>query len=163
MTVIRPVRSEDVASIAGILNPIISDTTITFTPTPLSEADLLKALSENERQERPYLIADRDGSVVGYAKLGPFRSGAGYARTAEITVHVAPEWHGRGIGRALVEALVAQARATGVHSLIAGVSAENANAIKFHEKLGFAHVGLIPEAGYKFDRYIDLVLMQKFV
>ena len=163
MTLIRPAIAEDAAGICAILNSIISETTITFAPTQVTAADVIEGLSSHSDRGDPYLVAEEDDTVLGYAKYGPFRSGQGYARTVEITVHLAPSSRGKGLGCHLVASLEQHARAAGIHSLIAGISPENAHALIFHEKLGFERVGVIPEAGHKFDRFIDLVLMQKFV
>ena len=163
MTLIRTARPEDAKGILSVLNPIIAETTITFSPTQVTEAELCAALADHQRRGDPYLVADIDGVIAGYAKYGPFRAGDGYARTAELTIHLSPTARGHGLGRRLLNALHEHAGNAGIHSLIAGISAENAPAIAFHGKLGFAQVGLIPQAGYKFGRFIDLVLMQKFV
>jgi phosphinothricin acetyltransferase len=163
MTLIRPARPDDAAGILTILNPIIAETTITFSARRLSDADIRDTLTDHHGWNAPYLVAESDGAIAGYAKYGPFRAGDGYTRTAEITVHLAADARGQGTGRRLVGALEDHARGAGLHSLIAGISSENASAVEFHTKLGFEHVGLVPQAGYKFGRFIDLVLMQKFV
>ncbi|SDX36273.1 GNAT family N-acetyltransferase [Litoreibacter albidus] len=163
MSVIRSATAADAAGICAILNPIIADTTITFSPNPVTGADVALAIATHVARSAPYLVLEHDRQVQGYAKYGPFRDGEGYARTAEITVHLSPSARGHGWGRKLVVALEDHARSHGLRSLIAGISAENRTALEFHAKLGFAHVGTIPEAGHKFGRYIDLVLMQKSV
>ena len=163
MTLIRPARPDDAVGILAILNPIIAETTITFSARKLSETDIRGALSDHHGWNAPYLVAESNGTIAGYAKYGPFRVGDGYARTGEITVHLAANARGQGTGRRLVGALEDHARGAGLHSLIAGISSENDSAVEFHTKLGFEHVGLVPQAGYKFGRFIDLVLMQKFV
>lgn len=163
MTLIRPARPSDATGICAILNPIIQETTITFSPQPVTPSDVKDGVANHAQRGDPYLVAEDSGAVVGYAKYGPFRSGLGYAQTVELTVHIASTLRGRGLGRTLVTALEDHARAAQVHSMIAGISAENPPAIAFHKKLGFSQVGLIPRAGHKFERYIDLVLMQKFV
>jgi len=154
MTGIRPARPGDAPGIAAIMAPIIRDTTITFSPTPLAPEGVDIANT---------FVATQGAEVIGFAKHGPFRGGAGYAHTAEITLHLAPQARGTGLGKALLEQLEIQARDAGKHSLIAGISAENDNAIGFHAHHGFAEVGRVPQAGHKFGRYIDLVLMQKFL
>ena len=163
MTLIRAARPEDSVGILAILNPIIAETTITFSPSQLSEVDLCDQLSDHQKLGMPFLVAENDRIISGYAKYGPFRTGKGYARTAEITVHLAPSARGMGLGKRLVSELEDHARSAGLRSLIAGISAENVQAVAFHEKFGFEHVGLVRQAGYKFERFIDLVLMQKFV
>ncbi|WP_281857085.1 GNAT family N-acetyltransferase [Litoreibacter halocynthiae] len=163
MTLIRTARPEDAKGILSVLNPIIAETAITFSPTQVTEAELFAALADHQRRNDPFFVADMDGVIAGYAKYGPFRAGDGYAHTAELTIHLSPTARGRGLGRRMFNALHDHASAAGIHSLMAGISAENAPAIAFHGKLGLKKVGLIPQAGYKFGRFIDLVLMQKFV
>lgn len=164
MTVIRSATPSDASSICAIFNPIIEETTITFSSTLVTENDVVEGIANLGDRGDPYLVAENDtGAVEGYAKYAPFRAGTGYARTAEITVHVTSTARGKGLGRALVSALEDHAHAANIHSLIAGISAENLQALEFHKKLGFERVGLVPKAGHKFGRFIDLVLMQKFV
>lgn len=160
---IRPAEPDDARAIAAILSPIIAQTTITFTSQPLAAADVQADIAAHRERGDPYLVAEQDGAIAGFAKYGPFRGGPGYARTAELTVHLSPAARGAGHGRALVDALVRHGRAAGMRSLIAGISAENDSALKFHEKLGFSQVGQVQDAGFKFDRFIDLVLMQKIL
>ncbi|MEP3347899.1 MAG: N-acetyltransferase family protein [Litoreibacter sp.] len=166
MTLIRPAQAKDAAGICAILNPIIANTTITFSPDPITQDDVIEGLSNHAARAHPYLVAEDDsagGAVVGYAKYGPFRAGAGYARTVEITVHLAPCARGQGLGRKLVKTLEDHARATKLHALVAGISSENTSALNFHTKLGFETVGTLPQVGHKFGRFIDLVLMQKYL
>ena len=101
--------------------------------------------------------------VQGFATYGQFRGGNGYATCIEHTVILSPTAHGNGLGRALMQAVESHARDHGAHQMIAGISAENPAAITFHSKLGYHHTATIPQAGYKFGRFIDLVLMQKFL
>ncbi|KAG1647634.1 L-methionine sulfoximine/L-methionine sulfone acetyltransferase [Nymphon striatum] len=163
MTTIRAALPTDAQAICEILNPIIANTTITFSPNLVSESDVREGLEIHRLLGDPYLVAEHSGQVVGFAKYGPFRQGEGYCRTVETTVHLAPTARGLGIGSMLVKTLEDHAHAANKHSLIAGISAENSEALIFHEKLGFSRAGLLPRVGYKFDRFIDLVLMQKFL
>ena len=120
------------------------------------------------------MIADRDrlghatfvtagDAVLGFATYAQFRSGAGYATCMEHSIILAPAARGLGAGRGLMSALLAHAGAAGAHQMIAGVSAENPDGVAFHAALGIVEIARIREAGYKFDRFIDLVLMQKFL
>ncbi len=156
--IIRPARTEDAPAIAAIWNPLIRDTTVTFTSKEKTEAAIAALIAE---RGAGFLVATVSGAVVGFATHGPFRTGPGYARTAELTVNLAEPARGRGIGRALIEALETQARKAGLHVLVAGISADNAPAIAFHRALGYAETGRMPEVGHKFGRWLDLVLMQK--
>lgn len=102
--------------------------------------------------------------VVGVATYGDFRDSVqreGYRFTVEHTVHVDEHVRGRGVGRALMEALVTRAQASGLHAMVGAIDGENHESITFHERLGFVEVGRLPEVGRKFDRWLDLVLVQR--
>lgn len=158
--IIRQARPEDAPAIADIWNRMIRETTRTFTPDEKQPEAIGKDI---EARGPAFLVAERDGRVQGFATYFDFRSGAGYARTKEHTVILADEAIGQGIGKALMQRLEDIARNDGVHSLIAGISGENSEAIAFHQAVGFNEVARIPEVGHKFGRYLDLVLMQKFL
>ncbi|MEJ6394018.1 N-acetyltransferase family protein [Gymnodinialimonas sp. 2305UL16-5] len=147
---------DDIAPITALWNEVIRDTTITFTSADKSRDDIAALI---ERQ--PVFAARQGADWVGFATLGPFRSGDGYARTFEHAIYLNAAARGSGLGRGLMRAVEDAARAEGGHSLIAGISGENAPAVAFHAHMGFAQVGQVPEAGFKFGRYIDLILMQK--
>ncbi len=158
--IVRPARPGDAGALAEIMNPVIDGTTITFAQDRRTPADMAAAIAA-----RPgaCLVAERESRIAGFARFWPFRGGAGYARTMEHTVMLAPGEAGQGTGRLLMEALVAEAEAAGAGSLIAAISAENPDAVAFHAAMGFSEVGRIPRAGWKFGRWIDLVLMQKLL
>lgn len=158
--IIRPVRPDDAEALVAIANPIIAETTITFSSTLRTRRAMRAYIAA--RRER-FLVAETAGEVTGYATCAPFRSGSGYARTFEHTILLAPGARGKGQGRALMEALADRISADGAGSLVAAISAENARAVEFHDAIGFDHVGRIPRAGWKFGRWIDLVLMQKML
>ncbi|MBR9844095.1 MAG: N-acetyltransferase [Rhodobacteraceae bacterium] len=157
---IRPARAEDAAEIAAFWNPIIRDTAVTFSTDEKSEADLNTMIGT---PGEVFLVAELHSAVVGFARYGGFRSGPGYAFAREHTIILSEAARGQGIGRALMQALEMQARAQGVHVLVAGISAENPAAVAFHAAVGYAEVGRMPEVGRKFDRWMDLVLMQKIL
>lgn len=157
---IRPARPEDAAAIADIWNPIIRDTTITFTT---AEKDP-QTLAQEIKGGAPLWVAQGDdGGVVGFACAFQFRGGPGYAHSFEHSVHVLDTQRGKGIGRALMSALEGHLRDAGIHTLFAGVSGENSSGVAFHAALGFAEVARLRDVGRKFGRWHDLVLMQKFL
>ena len=158
--IIRPATPDDAQAIADLVNPVIRDTSITFTIVEKSAADLAAAI---KGAPGSFLVAEVAEQVVGYASFAQFRSGPGYAHTMEHSITIAPHARGQGIGRPLMAALEAQARTAGVHSLVAGVSAENPMGVAFHRALGFQQVAVLPEVGFKFGRWMDLVLLQKFL
>lgn len=106
------------------------------------------------------VAAGPDDEVLGYACFSPLRDYAGYRFTGEDSIYLLPAAQGRGVGRALLGALVAHAREHGMHSLVALVEAGNVGSIRLHERCGFQEVGRMPEAGFKFDRWWDLVTLQ---
>ena len=150
---IRPADATDAHWIAAVWNLVITDTLITFTTDLKSEdaiADLIAA--------QPVLVLP---DQAGFATYGPFRSGPGYARTVEHTIHLAPDAQGQGDGRRLMSALMDHARAAGHHVMVAGISGANLGAVRFHARLGFEKVAHMPEVGRKAGQWLDLILMQK--
>jgi L-amino acid N-acyltransferase len=161
--VIRPVLATDAAAIAAFWNPFIRDTAVTFNPVEKSPAEIAAMIHDRQAAGHGFLVAEHQGHVAGFASYAQFRGGAGYARTMEHTIILSPTAHGYGLGRALMAALEDQARAAGIHSLIAGVSAENPAGRAFHAAIGYAEIGILPQVGHKFGRWMDLVLMQKIL
>lgn len=157
---IRAATSADCAAIADIWNPVIRDSLRTFTTALKTPASVAQSLVEKDTLSHPFLVADQ-GGILGFATYGQFRAGPGYAHTMEHTIILAPEAQGRGVARALMLALEHRARAQGVHSLWAGVSAANPEGLGFHRAVGFVEVARLPEVGYKFDQWIDLILLHK--
>ncbi|MWD27012.1 GNAT family N-acetyltransferase [Aquicoccus sp. SCR17] len=158
--IIRPAAPADATPIAAFWNPMIRDSAVTFS----TEERTPERIAEDIAARGPlFLVAEDGGRVLGFATCFQFRGGPGYRHTMEHTIILAPESWGRGAGRALMEGLAQAAREAGAHSLIAAISAENAPALAFHAALGFAQAGRLPEAGRKFGRWMDLVLMQKML
>ena len=156
--IIRTARAGDAEALTEILNALITGTTVTFT-TELKTVEGVQA--DIARRGAAFKVAEIDGVARGLASYFPFRSGPGYARTQEHSIVLHPDAWGRGAGRALMAALEGEARAEGIHSLMAGVSGENPAGRAFHAAIGFVEVGVLPEVGFKFGRWLDLVLMQK--
>lgn len=154
---IRPARPEDAAAIAGIWNTLIRETTHTFTTVEKDPATLAAQIAGGT----PWWVAEVGGAVLGHATYGSFRGGPGYARTAEHSVHLAPAAWGKGLGRGLMTALEGHARDAGLHVMVAGVSGGNAPGIAFHTAIGYREAGRMAEVGFKWGRWLDLVLMQK--
>lgn len=153
--IIRPATATDAPAIAAIWNHYIRNTTVTFLPDEKSTEDVEKMIATDV-----CLVAE-EGGVQGFARYFQFRGGRGYVHTVEHTVLLAPGTAGRGYGRGLMRALMADAATAGKHSMWAGVSGENTGGVAFHAALGFEEIARLPEVGFKFGRWIDLVLMQK--
>jgi L-amino acid N-acyltransferase len=159
---IRLAEAGDAAAIAALWNPYIRDTAVTFNPVEKSVADVEAMIADRHAKGHATFVAMGDG-LLGFASYAQFRAGAGYATAMEHSILLAPEAKGQGAGRALIDAVCAHAAAAGAHQMIAGVSAENADGLAFHARMGFAEVARVRQAGFKFSRFIDLVLMQKFL
>lgn len=156
---IRRATGADALAVQALWNHAIRDTLITFNSVEKSPEDVAKAIADSDA----FLVAEENGKIVGYASFFAFRAGAGYAHTKEHSIMLAEGARGRGVGRALMQTLEDEARAQGVHSLIAGVSGSNPMGEPFHASIGYKTLGVVPQVGFKFDRWHDLVLMQKFL
>ncbi|GKY88336.1 GNAT family N-acetyltransferase [Sinisalibacter aestuarii] len=151
------------SGIAAVWNPVIRDSAITFNAEEKSENELVRLIVTRIDAGHGFFVAEEAGEVLGFATYAQFRGGVGYARAMEHTVILAPEARGKGLGRALMAAVEDHARARGVHSMTGGISGENEAGIAFHAALGYGEVARVPQVGWKFDRWMDLVLMQKFL
>ena len=160
---IRPVRDEDFAAIVEFWNPLIRETTVTFSSEEKTLEELAAMVLARRAAGREFVVFEAGGTVRGFASYDQFRAGNGYVHAMEHTVILAPDTRGSGAGRALMTAIEDHARKAGGHSMVAGISGENAAAIAFHKAIGYAHVGHLPQSGRKFGRWLDLVLMQKLL
>lgn len=159
---IRDAVDADLPVIRDILNDAIHVSTAVWSWTPTTLDARRAWLAERAGRGFPVLVAteDDDGPVLGFASYGDFRPWEGYAHTVEHSIYVASHARGRGLGRDLLDALIARARAQRKHTMVAGIEAGNAVSIALHRRAGFAEVGRMREVGRKFDRWLDLVLMQ---
>ncbi len=160
---IRPVRHCDYTAILEFWNPIIRNTDVTFNSVEKTRASLSDELDEKAAQDRPFLVAEDGGEILGFATYGQFRGSNGYARTMENTIVLPPKAHGKGLGRQLMVAIENHARRRHIHSMIAGVSHRNPDGIAFHAAVGYVEVARLPDVGYKFGQWYDLILMQKIL
>ncbi|MBO9397594.1 N-acetyltransferase [Shimia sp. R9_2] len=157
---LRRAAASDAEVVAAIWNAEIRDGVSTFTTVEKTSEQVRAAI---EAEAAAFFVAERAGQIVGFATYGAFRGGPGYARTVEHTVYLTPSARGQGLGRALLEQLEDGAKSAGYHVMVAGVGSENAAGIVFHKTMGFQEVGRLPEVGRKFDRWMDLVLLQRML
>jgi phosphinothricin acetyltransferase len=167
MICIRDATENDVAALADLFNALIHTTTYGYRDAPTTAEEQLVWLRERTAAGFATLVAEDDGEVIGCAHWAGFRGGndrwSGYRHTVEHSIHVDGRHHRRGIGRVLMDALIERARAAGVHVLVAGIDSSNEPSIAFHAALGFVEVARMPEVGRKFDRWLELVLMQRIL
>lgn len=159
---IRPASRSDAPALAGIYAHHVLHGTGTFEeepPTAEVMADRMRAITS---RGWPWLVGEAEGEVVGYAYAGIFRDRSGYRFTCESSLYVHPDHVGRGVGGALLPALMRAAAAAGFERMVAVIGdRENVASIRVHEKAGFAHCGQLDRAGFKFGRHIDVVFMQR--
>ena len=151
----------DLPGLVEIYNEVIANSTAVYSSEPVTLEDRRSWWRTRVAQGYPVLVARDTAGVCGFATFGDFRAWPGYRFTVEHTVHVRAEGRSRGTGTLLVQALLPRAAALGKHVMIAGVDAATEASIRFHERLGFAQSGRLREVGYKFNRWLDLVFLQR--
>jgi L-amino acid N-acyltransferase YncA len=159
---VRPATPADIPAITRIYAHAVRHGTASFELEPPDEAEMTRRQRALLDGGYPYLVAEIDGSVAGYAYAGPYRTRPAYRFSVENSIYVAQEAHRRGIGRVLLDALIAECELRGYRLMIAviGDSAQ-APSIALHRAAGFKMVGAFEGVGYKFDRWLDSVLMQR--
>ena len=159
---VRPSRADDVPRIAAIYAHHVLTGLASFETVPPEAAEIARRREDVLARGLPYLVAEADGALLGYAYAAPYRARAAYRYTLEDSVYVDRACTGRGAGRALLQRLVEECARRGYRQLVAviGDSANRAS-IALHEACGFARVGLLPSVGFKLGRWVDSVLMQR--
>jgi L-amino acid N-acyltransferase YncA len=160
---IRPATLADIPAITRIYGDSVTHATASFELEPPDEAEMARRMQALLDGGFPYLAADAGGALGGYAYAGPFRARPAYRFTVENSVYIAPDRQRRGVGRALLAALVEACEARGFRQMIAviGDSTKQQASIGFHTALGFEHIGILPDVGFKHGRWLDSVLMQR--
>ncbi|MBX9807398.1 MAG: GNAT family N-acetyltransferase [Flavobacteriaceae bacterium] len=157
---IRPYQTEDTQAILDIINPNILYSTALYDYKIRSYEQQQNILEEKISKKFPVIVAELDGQVLGFGMYSEFRFREAYKFTVEHSVYVNKSFHGKGIGKLLLEELISLARKQKLHTMIAVIDSENQGSVEFHEKFGFKTVGIIKESGYKFNRWLDSVFMQ---
>jgi len=160
---IRDAGLADLPALLAIYNEVIATSTAIYTEQPATLDDRVTWWNARIAQGYPVLVATDGSGVIGFASFGDFRSWPGYRFTVEHSVHVRADRRGGGVGTALMRVLLARAADLGKHVMIAGVDADNQASLQFHERLGFRRVAHFNEVGFKFDRWLDLVFLQRLL
>ena len=163
MPLISDATLEDLPGVLAIFNDVIARTTAVYREQPVSLEERRTWRESRLEQGFPVLVAKDESGVLGFASFGEFRAWPCYRNTVEHTVHVRADARGQGIGRSLVEALLPRAQRLGKHVMVAGIDADNAVSRRLHQQLGFLEVGRFREVGRKFNRWLDLVFMQRLL
>jgi L-amino acid N-acyltransferase YncA len=160
---IRDAGEADLPGLLAIYNDVIATSTAIYSYLPVTLEDRTQWWRARVATGCPVLVATDASGVLGFSTFGDFRAWPGYRFTVEHSVHVRADCRGQGIGKELVKALFPRASALDKHVMIAGVDAANHASIRFHERLGFEKSGHLREVGYKFDRWLDLVFLQRWI
>ena len=159
---IRPAALGDIPAVTRIYAHAVETGTASFELTPPDETEMTRRMSKLLDGGFPYLVAEMDGALVGYAYAGPYRERPAYRFTLEDSIYIAPDAQGRGIGRALLPVLVDESTKCGFRQMIAVIGdSEQTASITLHARCGFYYVGTFPHVGFKFGRWLDTVLMQR--
>ncbi|MCE1235975.1 MAG: N-acetyltransferase family protein [Hyphomicrobiales bacterium] len=158
---LRDATEADLDGITAIYNDAVANTTAIWNEKLVDRDNRARWMADRRAAGYPILVAEAaDGAVAGYATFGDWRPFDGYRHTVEHSVYVAASARGQGVGEALMRELLTRARLLRKHAMVAGVEAGNLASIRLHEKLGFVTVGLMPEVGCKFGRWLDLAFLQ---
>jgi L-amino acid N-acyltransferase len=155
---IRPATNDDVKAIVGIYNWAVNQTFATIDSEPLSTEEAADWWETHGRRSK-LIVATDDQGVIGWARLFPWKQRG--IDVVEDLVYVDPVHHGQGIGRALLTELIAQAQDLGYKTIVATIATDNRSGLELHAKAGFATVGTIRNAANKFDRWMDITLVQR--
>ncbi len=159
---IRPAEPFDIAAITCIYARAVRQETASFEIEPPDEAEMRRRYEALRAGNHPFLVAERDGAVAGYAYAGPFRARAAFRWTVEDSIYVDPTAQRRGVGRKLLAALIAESEAHGFRQMLAVIGdSANTASIELHRAMGFRPVGTFRDVGFKFGRWLDSVLMQR--
>jgi phosphinothricin acetyltransferase len=162
MPLIRPSRDEDLDAITRIYGHHVLHGTGTFETTPPSVADMTTRRADVLAKGLPWLVVEDGGELLGFAYGNWFKPRPAYRFSVEDSIYMAPEAAGKGLGRALLAELLAALERAGVRKVMAVIGdSANAGSIGVHRALGFEPAGVISSCGWKFDRWLDIVLMQK--
>ncbi len=159
--VIRPYHPDDIPAVTRIYGHYVRETVITFETEAPDEVEMARRFDTILGKGHPILIGEIAEQVVGYAYASTYRERAAYRFTCEDSIYFAPEAVGHGLGQLMLARLIEDAAKAGLKQMVAGITAERENSIRLHARHGFRMVGRYESVGYKFDRWLDVVHMQR--
>ena len=159
--VIRPYRPDDIPAVTKIYGHYVRETVITFETSAPDEAEMTTRFATISGKGHPLLIGEMDGEVIGYAYASTYRPREAYRFTCEDSIYLAPTAVGHGVGTKMLARLIEDSSKAGLKQMLAVITAERENSIRLHLKHGFRMIGRYEALGYKFDRWLDIVHMQR--
>ena len=162
--VIRDCREEDLPEITAIYADSVETGTASFELVAPDLAEMTTRRANLLKGGYPYLVAEEEGKILGYAYAGAYRPRPAYGATVENSIYIRSDWRGRGVGSALLTALIEAATARGFRQMIAVIGdSENHASRALHARAGFEHIGILRSVGWKHGRWLDSVLMQRLL
>jgi len=161
--IVRDAVEGDLPAVLEIYNHAIVNETSVWNDDVVDLANRIAWWRKRTSDGFPVFVADLDGNVVGYGTFGEFRHNQGYRFTVEHSIYVTSSVQRRGVGSVLLTRLIAEARSTNRHAIVGGIASDNIASIALHQRFGFVETGRMPQVGFKFGRWLDLVLMQKLL
>lgn len=160
-TLVHCTHDRHADAILAIFNDAIVNSTALYDYKPRTAQNMVAWFEAKRSGSFPVIgLEDAQGELLAFASYGTFRAFPAYKYTVEHSVYVRHDQRGRGLGRVMLEELIRIARQHDVHALVGGIDAANAGSIALHERLGFRHVGTLPQVGFKFGRWLDLAFYQ---
>ena len=159
---IRPAAPNDAADIAAIYNHYIERSVVTFEETPVDAAEMAARI-DKAGSRYPWLVAEADKRVIGYAYGTEWKPRSAYRNTVETSVYLSPAHQGQGVGEELYSRLIEQLRADGFHCALGGIALPNDASVSLHEKLGFRKVGELEQVGFKFEQWVNVGYWQRIL
>jgi phosphinothricin acetyltransferase len=156
---LRLATVRDLERINEIYNHFVRHSTCTYQEEPESREGRA-AWFEEHGAHHPVTVIEREGQVVGWGSLSPYRTRSAYRFSVENSVYIDHRWHRRGLGSLLLEDLIARARTIGHHTILAGIDSSQVASVALHRRYGFEPVAHLREVGYKFDRWLDVIYLQ---
>lgn len=158
--IIRTATAADAQGLTEIYNHAVENTVAILNETLVDADNRAAWVAQRQDDGFPVLVAEEEGIILGYASYGPWRPFHGFRETVEHSVYVRAGQRGKGLGRKLMQALIEQAKADGLHMMVAAVTAGNDASIKLHESLGFQITARMPQVGQKFGEWLELIFLQ---
>ena len=157
---IRSATFDDIKDITKIYNDAIQNTVATF-DTEVKTFEQQKEWFKSHGLKNPIIVAEKDDEVIGFASLSIYSDRYAYSDTAEISLYVRDEYQDKGVGKKLIKAIIDEGKNASLHTIIARITEGNEKSVHLHKLVGFEHVGIYKEVGFKFGKRLDVYLMQK--